>query len=282
MRVNLFKNKSLTVQNIQRSGNAATNTATQTSNENRTFAAYPLYFGYASKTKEKYLEQGAIPCPCCGKKMLSNKVYNSLGQFIHENKNLPNEEFNKKLIEYLEKYKSSMHPTEKSLFSSVKSLYEANPDASFAEFLFNLMDEKSDAFDSKQKNLIEKIMKNLGKKAYNNNAAALEFSKKILLPSTVTIEHIKPDSDNGLSGMSNYLLECFECNNGRGKKPFAQWVSLHPKMKINLQKYLDKIIELINDGKIDDKNYPQKLAETIEIQTKGKIKLDFSALKFDE
>lgn len=270
------------IQNIQRSSGSTKNTESQKTDENRPFFMYSVHFGYAAKTKEKYLEQGDIPCPCCGKKMLSNKVYNSLGQFIHENKNLPNEEFNKKLIEHLEKYKSAMHPTEKSLFFSVKSLYESNPNDSFSEYLFELADKKPEEFEQKQSKLAVKILKNLGKKASSNNAAALEFSKKILLPSTVTIEHIKPDSDNGLSGMSNYLLECFECNNGRGKKPFAQWVSLHPKMKINLQKYLDKIIELINDGKIDDKNYPQKLAETIEIQTKGKIKLDFSALKFDE
>lgn len=158
-----------------------------------------------------------------------------------------------------------------------------------------------------------KIAQELPTSSDNVNAFMVKYSKRdsveigqrLLSPSLGTFEHIKPKSKGGTFKDSNGLLECAGCNNPRGNLAFdkfalespgmlhnipegtdlggkstEEWVAAHPEHKGNLQKHMDIVIKMINDGRIKgyDK-YPEEVAETLNKESKGIIKLDISALK---
>lgn len=113
-----------------------------------------------------------------------------------------------------------------------------------------------------------------------------EIAQRLLSPSVGTHEHIRANTPSkkgharGESHPKNYLLQCYNCNNKRLNMPFDQWVRLHPEIIDNVQKYIDVIIDRINNNQI--KNYawyPVAVAKTLYEESKGLIKLDISKLK---
>lgn len=105
-------------------------------------------------------------------------------------------------------------------------------------------------------------------------------------PSVGSLEHIVPrhpqdDSKGGENKYSNYIYASREWNTKRKNMPLDQWVMKNPQIKENMQKYMDVVIDKINKGEAMKRCrvYPIIVAETLEKESKGLIKLDTSKLK---
>lgn len=117
--------------------------------------------------------------------------------------------------------------------------------------------------------------------------AAGESSNKIayrlLWPSTASVEHILPRSCGGPDSMKNFGGACNRENSERGNIDFVTQIKRLPHTPENCQKYIDKLIELANDGIFDrnkiDKKYILDFKRTIQLQSKGRIVLDLSKFK---
>lgn len=105
-------------------------------------------------------------------------------------------------------------------------------------------------------------------------------------PSIGSIEHVKcrhpkDGSKAGANDVSNYIYASRRANSLRRNTPLPEWIKSHPEVKENMQKYMDDVIDRINKKKAmkDFRAYPVVVAKTIEIESKGEIKLDTSKLK---
>lgn len=105
-------------------------------------------------------------------------------------------------------------------------------------------------------------------------------------PSVGSLEHIVPrhpqdNSKGGENKYSNYIYASREWNTKRKNMPLDQWVMKNPQIKDNMQKYIDVVIDKINKGEAMKRCrvYPIIVAETLEKESKGLIKLDTSKLK---
>ncbi len=105
-------------------------------------------------------------------------------------------------------------------------------------------------------------------------------------PSVGSLEHIVPrhpqdNSKGGENKYSNYIYASREWNTKRKNMPLDQWVMKNPQIKENMQKYMDVVIDKINKGEAMKRCrvYPIIVAETLEKESKGLIKLDTSKLK---
>ena len=109
-------------------------------------------------------------------------------------------------------------------------------------------------------------------------------------PSVGSLEHIIPrhpqdkSQKGGENKFSNYIYASREWNTKRQNMPLDQWVTLHPEIKENMQKYMDAVIDKINNGKAMKrcKEYPIIVAKTLEKESKGLLKIDTSKLKLDK
>lgn len=110
-----------------------------------------------------------------------------------------------------------------------------------------------------------------------------EIGERLVKLSVGTIEHIKPQSEGGRDDVRNYLLECGGCNHNRSSIPLGDWVDEHPEMIENTQKYMDKVIEFINNGGMKGFHfYPQAVANTLFMQSDGKLDIKVNGLKPEE
>lgn len=108
-------------------------------------------------------------------------------------------------------------------------------------------------------------------------------------PSVGSLEHIKPrhpqdKSQGGENKYSNYIYASKEWNVRRKNIPLDKWVTQHPEIKDNMQKYIDVVIDKINNGQALKRCrvYPVIVAETLEKESNGLIKLDTSKLKLSK
>ena len=112
----------------------------------------------------------------------------------------------------------------------------------------------------------------------------------LIEPSVGSLEHIVPrhpqdkSKKGGENKYSNYIYASREWNTKRQNMPLDQWVTLHPEIKDNMQKYMDAVIEKINKGQAMKKckEYPIIVAKTLEEESNGLIKLDTSKLKIEK
>lgn len=49
------------------------------------------------------------------------------------------------------------------------------------------------------------------------------YCDKVLAPGEITMEHITPDSKNGMFNATNLTVACAKCNRKRGNKPFFEF-----------------------------------------------------------
>lgn len=112
--------------------------------------------------------------------------------------------------------------------------------------------------------------------------------KRFIEPSMSTTEHVFPRHPlersgdcAGANNPTNYLVESKMYNSKRGSLPYDEFIDkVCPDMPKNTQKYIDKVISLINNGQVKDYGwYPEAIKQTLEKATKGKIELDISKLK---
>jgi len=97
-----------------------------------------------------------------------------------------------------------------------------------------------------------------------------EIAQRLLDASLASTEHIMPRSDGGVNDASNYLVQCKYCNNERSSMSYKDWLKRHPEMKTNLQVYIDKIISLIMENKIQNHDfYPLVVKSTLLKESDG-------------
>ncbi len=108
-------------------------------------------------------------------------------------------------------------------------------------------------------------------------------------PSVGSLEHITPrhpqdGSDGGKNIYSNYVYASKEWNTRRKNMPLDKWVEKNPEIKDHMQNYIDAVIEKINKREALQRCrvYPILVAETVEKESNGKIKLDTSKLKLSK
>ena len=118
---------------------------------------------------------------------------------------------------------------------------------------------------------------------------AYQLGIALVEPSVGSLEHIRPrhpqdGSEGGKDKYSNYIYASRDWNVKRKNTPLDKWVTEHPEFKENMQKYMDAVIEKINKGEALKRCrvYPIIVAETLEKESKGLIKLDTSKLKLSK
>ncbi len=110
------------------------------------------------------------------------------------------------------------------------------------------------------------------------DSEALAF--KLLESSKASIEHIRAASDSGADKASNYLVMCRQCNNTRSSMPYETFISLHPEMIKNCQKYMDRIIDYLNKKHLFGlEDYPYLIQKQLLDETDGLIDMDVSKYK---
>lgn len=113
-----------------------------------------------------------------------------------------------------------------------------------------------------------------------------ELLERFISPSYATIEHTiplnpLPGDPKGQNVVANYLIESAGVNNRRGSIPFWKYIETdYPNMPKNAQKNMDRIIDLINAGKLKGYDfYPKAISQVLYYASKGKVNIDISALK---
>lgn len=167
--------------------------------------------------------------------------------------------------------------------------------------------EKLDGITSKMQDKnavagIKKIAEELPKSQDNVSTFIVKYTQKdpktklektpyqigvaLLEPSVGSLEHIVPRhpvdrEDGGENKYSNYIYASREWNTKRKNLPLDKWVMKNPEIKGHMQNYIDAVIDKINKGQAMKRCrvYPILVAETIEKESKGLIKLDTSKLK---
>lgn len=101
-----------------------------------------------------------------------------------------------------------------------------------------------------------------------------EIAQRLITPSLVTVEHIKPQSLGGADNTDNYMLECQSCNSRRGNMPYSDWFKQMPDMPKNLQKYIKTIHKIIERDKLKGYgDHVDRVIETIDKETQGEVQL---------
>ena len=112
-----------------------------------------------------------------------------------------------------------------------------------------------------------------------HNTKDKEIATSIIVPSQLTIEHIKPLAHGGKNDIRNFMVATDAINSHRGDENLASFVRKHPEVKEYCQWYTDDIIKLIKDGKMPGYEwYPYALKDTLLQESKGQIDIDISAL----
>ena len=110
--------------------------------------------------------------------------------------------------------------------------------------------------------------------------------EQLLRGSSATHEHVKPknrENDKGANDKSNYIILCRNCNSERARTPYSDFVKVHPSMSENLQKYLNRVIAVINQGLlIGFDKYPLEIIDAIDKESNGAIKLHYNKLNLVE
>lgn len=113
-----------------------------------------------------------------------------------------------------------------------------------------------------------------------------EIADMLLRGSSATIEHVKPQkrqNDPGPSEINNYIVLCRNCNSDRAQTPYDKFIKSHKDMPSNTQKYLDKVIQFINNGLlIGYDQYPYTITNAVSTESADQIKLDYSKLNILE
>lgn len=95
--------------------------------------------------------------------------------------------------------------------------------------------------------------------------------------SVATVDHFVAKDRNGWERLPNYVVMCKNCNAEKTNYSVKHWSLINPEFGKNLQKYLNKIVEMIKKGELSSKyeSYPAVLASSVSKLTDGKIVLRF-------
>lgn len=121
------------------------------------------------------------------------------------------------------------------------------------------------------------------------NRTPHEIAARLLRPSTVSIEHIRPAnpcSDNiskGEDNMSNFMMAARDWNSGRNNTPLPEFIQKHPNIPKFSQRYINDIIREIHKGRLVDNDwYPYVIKERLYNESEGLINLNLDKYKIDK
>ncbi len=168
------------------------------------------------------------------------------------------------------------------LIAEIAKLQDTLPEKDIARQARELAEKLPKSTNNKNAFIVKysgKIKKNETTQIYEH-ANSYDIARRLLITAIATKEHVKPESEGGASAQNNYIVECAKCNNSRRSIPLDEWVKEHPSMPENAQKYLDFVINLINNGTLRNYEwYPLVISETLVKQSKGLLNPDYSRLK---
>ncbi|MBQ4114674.1 hypothetical protein IJD34_04650 [bacterium] len=114
------------------------------------------------------------------------------------------------------------------------------------------------------------------------NQPSEKIMYRLLWPFFASVEHILPRSKGGADSMENFGGATTKENSERQNIDFVCQIKRRPQTKKNCQKYLDRMIELVQQGIFDllniDKKYIEDFKTAIKKQSKGAIVLDTSKM----
>lgn len=127
-------------------------------------------------------------------------------------------------------------------------------------FIYEIRKLVTDIEDHKLANKMIQVATKLPKSHDDVSAfivkSAANSSEKIgydlLYGSTGSIEHLIPLKTNGHDCLENYAISTAYYNSERGHRSMPQQLKLHPEAYENCQKQVDRLIELYNDGTLEE------------------------------
>ena len=105
------------------------------------------------------------------------------------------------------------------------------------------------------------------------------IAQRLITPPVASIEHIHPRSLNGENDWSNYALASVFHNSERGNASLKEKCIQNPKIPKYVQRQVNELIDLANEGVITDKNYILCYRERFLQESEGLINLDISKLE---
>ncbi len=104
-------------------------------------------------------------------------------------------------------------------------------------------------------------------------------------------EHIKPQggrkddrNNKGADNTANYIAMCKDCNSTRSNSNYNDFLTEHPEMVENLQKYLDITSELIKNRKVPRyqkyNDYAKDVAKAFFEETNGQVRLKINGVEY--
>ena len=194
---------------------------------------------------------------------LTNEHFNKVSEIIEKAVNKifnkdNNETFSRKL--FIEEIES---------FSSIIEIQKYDP--KYKKALTQIV-EKAYTLPTSYNSIHAFIVK-YAKNKYTHKSIA----ERLLSGSEATIEHATPEYLGGKTISSNLINECARDNHSRRHDDIIQQIREHPQMPDNMQKHIDKLIELSKRNKVN-KSYITEIAMTYYNLSKGLIDVDLSKL----
>ncbi|MGN0017860.1 MAG: hypothetical protein ACI37S_02345 [Candidatus Gastranaerophilaceae bacterium] len=255
--------------------------------------AYCLLKGLSKKNPQKNLRQlldGVRPQYL---KKIKEKEYEVLSEMGKYGKRRLSAEENKKLNNYIE--------------STIKIINDQDENYIFRrrKFIEKLDNVTADFKNKNDVKVLKEMAEEIPKGNGNLSAFVVKYSQKnpknsrdmtpyqigmaLLRPSVGSLEHIVPrhpqdGSQGGTNKYSNYIYACCELNSMRKNMPLDQWIEEHPEIPKNMQKYIDAVIDKINNKQAmqNCRVYPILVAQTLKKESKGLIDLNVSRLKLSK
>jgi len=96
---------------------------------------------------------------------------------------------------------------------------------------------------------------------------------RFLQSSLVSVEHIRPKSQNGGNNIYNLLYICTKCNNERKDISLDEFVEDNPNIEASLRKHFGALLNEFSDNSSMIKNYISEVKTTLRCQSGGKLRL---------
>jgi len=158
-------------------------------------------------------------------------------------------------------------------------------------FIYDLSKILNDLPDKELRDKLLNIAEELPTSRNSTSAYIMKFEKepsekiayRILWPFLASVEHIYPKSLGGADAMANFGGACARENSERQNIDFVAQMKRRPQTRMNCQRYVNKLIDLVKQGIFlkhnISPNYIENFKKAIQKQSKGSIVLDTSKLK---
>lgn len=97
-----------------------------------------------------------------------------------------------------------------------------------------------------ENNIVHKFVVEFNK----SDKSDIDLIEYFLRELQATFEHIVAKSKNGSDDKSNGIMLCKQCNNERSDISYNLFLEVHPEMKKNLQRQMNKVMTFVKHGKL--------------------------------